>query len=151
MQFRTHIAFAFLISLFLIDYFKIKNQIIFLTVILFFSVIPDIDEYSSKISKKLRPFSYIINLLFTHRGFFHSIYIPLLSLMLFPVNKPICLAALIGYLSHLFLDALTIGGISPLSPLFNGKIRGFIKVNSLLENIFFYALVTFIVYKLVYV
>jgi len=151
MQFKTHIAFAFLISLFLIDFLKIKNQILFFIIVLFFSIIPDLDEYSSKISKKLKPLSYITKLLFKHRGFFHSIFIPLLlSLILFSINKKIIsLAILTGYISHLILDALTIKGITPLFPIINKKINGFIKVNSLLDNLLFYIFLIIIIYRLI--
>jgi len=149
MQFKTHLAFSFLVSLFLIDYLKIKNQILFLITALLFSILPDLDEYSSKISKKLRPLSYITNLLFKHRSLFHSIWIPvILSSVFFSINQMISIAILAGYLSHLILDALTIKGITPLIPI-NKKIRGFIKVNSLLEDLIFYILVIIIIFKLI--
>ena len=150
MQFKTHVAFAFLISLFLIDFLKIKNQILFVIIVIFFSALPDLDKYNSKISKKLKPISFIIGLLSKHRGFFHSIFIPLLlSLILFSINKTISLAVLTGYISHLILDTLTIKGTTPLSPIINKKIKGFIKVNSLLDNLLFYIFVILIIYKLI--
>jgi inner membrane protein len=151
MQFKTHIAFSFLVSLFLIDFLKIKNQILFLIIVLFFSIFPDLDEHTSKISKKLRSISYITNSLFKHRSLFHSIWIPLiLSSILFSINKIISIAILTGYISHLILDALTIKGLAPFSPIINKKIKGFIKVNSLLDNLLFYLFVVIIIYKLIY-
>lgn len=148
MQFKTHIAFSFLISLFLINF--TKNQILFVIVVLFFSILPDLDEYSSTISKKLRPLAFVTKLLFKHRGIFHSIFIPiLLSSILFSINKIISLAILTGYISHLFLDALTIKGITPFFPISDKKAKGFIKVGSLLDNMLFYIFVILIVYKLI--
>lgn len=151
MQFKTHIAFSFLVAIFSIDFLKIKNQILFVIVLLFFSILPDLDEYSSKVSKKLRPFSYITNLLFSHRGILHSIFMPLaLFLVLFSISQRIIgTAVLIGYMSHLILDALTIKGVRPLFPLINKSIKGFVKVNSILDTLLFYVLLISIVYTLI--
>ena len=151
MLFRTHLAFSFLIALVIVDFFKISNQILFVIVFLFFAILPDIDEYSSKISKLFRPLAFIVKLLFRHRGFFHSIYIPLIiSLFLFSIEqKMLSLAALIGYLSHLILDAFSRQGISPLSPIINKKFRGIIKVGSFYENILFLLFFILVILKLV--
>lgn len=151
MLFRTHLAFSFLIGLVSIDHFKISNNILFLIVFLFFSLIPDLDDYSSKISRKLKPLAFIIKFLFKHRGFLHSIYLPfMVSLLFFIINKRLIgLAVILGYLSHLVLDSLTIAGTRPLYPIINKKIKGFIKVGSLVENIIFIILVLLIVIKLI--
>ena len=151
MLFRTHLAFSFLLALISIDFFKISNSILFLIIFLFFSLVPDLDEHSSKISRKFRFLAFFIRLLFKHRGFLHSVYIPfLLSLFLFIINqKFLGLAVILGYLSHLILDAFTIQGIHPLYPILNKRIRGFIKVNSFLENILFVIILILIIYKLI--
>lgn len=151
MLFRTHLAFSFLIGLVAVDFFKIPNSILFLIFFLFFSLIPDLDDYSSKISRKLRFLAFFIKFLFKHRGFLHSVYVPfLLSLFLFAINlKFLGLAVLLGYLSHLTLDAFTVQGIRPLYPIIDKRIRGFIKVNSILENSLFVIILILIIYKLV--
>ena len=150
MLFRTHLAFGFLIGLYLIDFLKIKNQILFMIILLFFSIFPDIDDSSSKISKKLKPFSYLTTL-FGHRTIFHTIYFPLaISFVLFILNfKLLSLAALIGYLLHLILDSITKKGIALFYPLSKKRIKGFIKVGSLTENIIFTILIILIIYKLI--
>ncbi len=150
MLFRTHLAFSFLIGLYLIGILKIKNQILFMIILLFFSIFPDIDESSSKISKKLKPFSYL-TILFGHRNIFHTLYFPIaISLLLFALNlKLLSLAVLIGYILHLLLDILTKKGINLFYPLTKKRIKGFIKVGSLIENILFIILIALIIYKLI--
>lgn len=150
MLFRTHLAFSFLIGLYLIDFLNIKNQILFIIILLFFSVFPDIDESSSKIFKKLKPFSYLA-VLFGHRNILHTIYFPLvIVLVLFIFNlKLLSLAVLIGYLLHLLLDLITKKGIALFYPLSKKRIRGFIKVGSLIENLIFIILIVLVVYKLI--
>jgi len=150
MLFRTHLIFSFLIGLYIIDFLKIKNQILFMIVLLFFSIFPDIDESSSKIFKKLKPFSYLA-VLFGHRNIFHTIYFPIaMSLVLFILNlKLISLAILIGYSLHLLLDMITKKGIALFYPLSQKRIKGFIKVGSLVENIILIILIILAVYKLV--
>jgi len=149
MLFRTHLAFSFLIGLFLIDFLKIKNQILFMVVLLFFSIFPDVDESSSKIFKKLKPFSYLA-VIFGHRNIFHTIYFPVaIALVLFAFDlRLLSIAVLIGYLLHLFLDLMTRKGISLFYPLSKRRIKGFIKVGSLIENLMFVVLIILIVYKL---
>ena len=149
MLFRTHLAFSFLIGLYIIDFLKIKNQILFITLLLFFSIFPDIDESSSKVSKKLKPFSYLTNIL-GHRNILHTIYFPLaISLILLLFNlKEVSIAVLIGYCLHLLLDAATQKGIALFYPLNKKRIKGYIKTGSFIENIIFILLVIIVVLKL---
>jgi inner membrane protein len=150
MLFRTHLTFSFLIGLYIIDFLKIENQILFMIILLFFSIFPDIDESSSKIFKKLKPFSYLAAL-FGHRNLFHTIYFPIaISLVLFILNlKLISLAVLIGYSLHILLDMITKKGIALFYPLSKKRIRGFIKVGSLIETIIFIILIILVIYKLI--
>lgn len=150
MLFRTHIAFGFLIGLLLISYLEIKNQILFIAVLLFFSALPDLDELRSKISEKFKPLAFAIHFIFRHRGIFHSIYIPIaLSTMFFAINQQMLgIAALFGYLSHLFLDSLTLSGVRLLYPL-KKKLYSFIKTGSLVENILFFIFLAVDIYLLV--
>ena len=142
MMYYTHVVFGIFVSLISIDYFHIKNKVIFLLIVLFFSLLPDVDESRSKIGRKNKLISKTIGFIFGHRGIFHTIYIPLvLFVLLNLINFEIAFACLIGYFSHLFLDALTKNGIRPFYPLFNLKIKGFFKTNSIIEKLFFLALV----------
>ena len=62
MRFRTHLAFSFLISLLIINSFDVQNKIIFIVIMLITSALPDIDSYKSKIGKKIKPISFLINI-----------------------------------------------------------------------------------------
>lgn len=138
MMYYTHLAFGLLVSLLYLQYFYITNKILFILVTLFFSILPDIDETKSKIGKKIKLVSKVINLIFGHRGILHTAYIPLAFFLFFyGINYEIAVAILLGYTSHLLADALTKYGIKPLSPIINIKIKGPIKTNSLLEKVFF--------------
>ena len=149
MMYYTHLAFGFLVSLISINIFDINNKLLFILVAALFSIFPDIDERKSKIGKKYKFTSRIINFLFGHRGFFHSIYIPLIVYSIFyNIINEIGIAVLVGYFSHLFMDAMTRQGIRPLYPIINRKINGFIKTNSLSEKILFLIIILLILYFL---
>ena len=49
MMYYTHLAFGLLVSLISINLFNIKNEILFILIVLLFSIFPDIDESKSKI------------------------------------------------------------------------------------------------------
>jgi len=53
------------------------------------------------------------------------------------INYDVSIAILIGYFSHLFLDAITKAGIRPLYPIYNKRINGPFKTNSFTEKIIF--------------
>lgn len=151
MMYYTHLAFGLLVSLLYLNYFNIKNEILFILVVVFFSIFPDIDETRSKIGRKNKLISKTINFFFGHRGIIHTIYIPLILFIIFNfINYEIAIASLIGYFSHLFLDALTKRGIKPLYPIFNKRINGPVRTGSFLEKIFF-LIVAFLALLLVFV
>ncbi len=150
MLFRTHLIFGFLIGLYLIEILNIEKQILFMVVLLFFSVFPDIDEGSSKVAKKLKPFSYLARI-FGHRGVFHTIYFPIaIFLVLFIFDlRLLGMGVLVGYLLHLILDSITKKGVAFFYPLSRMRVRGFVKVGSLIETLVFVVLVALVIYKLV--
>lgn len=143
MMYYTHLAFGLLIALLSLNFFNIKYALLFILIAILFSVFPDIDESKSKIGRKNKIISKVIEFVFGHRGFFHSLYIPLILFFVFynKISNEIGIAVLSGYFSHLIADALTRSGIKPLYPLINIKINGFFKTNSFFEKIFFLILV----------
>jgi len=142
MMYYTHLTFGLLVSLLALNFFNIGNKILFILIIIFFSIFPDIDETKSRIGRKYKLISRTINFFFGHRGFLHTIYIPIILFLIFNlINYELAIAALLGYLSHLFLDAITKQGIKPLYPLIDKKISGFFKTNSLYEKIIFLTLI----------
>jgi inner membrane protein len=138
MIFRTHLAFSLFIGLILIKILNVKNQILFLIFLVFFSVFPDIDEKSSKVSKRIKILSYPLGILCRHRGIFHTIYFPLaIFLLFFSVERLLGIAILTGYLSHLFLDSLTKSGIRPFKPFLKFRLYGFSKTGKFFDNFLF--------------
>ncbi len=146
MLFRSHIAFSFLVGLIFINILNPSNQILFIILVLFGSALPDIDQPKSKIGKKFK----IIAFLFKHRGIFHSVFMALIISFGFYLFTGYFSAFLLGYLSHLIADALTVTGIAFLYPFSNKRVRGFIKTGSIMENLVFLAFIIGIIYILTY-
>jgi len=141
-MFRTHLVFSFLIGLLIISSFDIQNKTIFIIILLIASVLPDIDSYKSKIGKKVKPLSFLINIFLGHRGIFHSVFLLILiSLLIMLASYEITIAFFVGYLSHLILDSLTPEGVMFFYPFSKKKTKGFIRTGSLWENIFFFILI----------
>jgi len=141
-MFRTHLIFSFLIGLLIITSFNIQNKIIFIVILLIASIIPDIDSYKSKIGKKIKPLSFLINIFLGHRGIFHSLFLLILiSFVIAIVKTEPAIAFFIGYLSHLLLDSLTPEGVMFFYPFSKKRTKGFIRTGSLFENIFFFILI----------
>ena len=124
---------------------------------MFGSMFPDIDKPSSKLGRKVKPISYVINFLFGHRGFTHSL--PFLVLFtavawfylsknvdadLFFYLKYAIVGFDIGFISHLILDIMTKEKI-PLFYPFQSKKHGFalhlMKTDGTGEVIFRWAMI----------
>lgn len=123
----------------------------------FAALVPDLDGSHSMIENTkilgVRPLkgpAYIIDRLFKHRGFLHSlmamIFLAFILLGFFPMlPKEYTLAILFGYMSHLVLDSLTPLGIPWLYPL-ELRIRLVpkwlaITTGSIYETLFFVILI----------
>nr|BET44860.1 MAG: metal-dependent hydrolase [Candidatus Aschnera chinzeii] len=93
--------------------------------VLFGSLLPDIDHPCSLLGSKFRFISIPISRLCGHRGFTHSFCAWLLIILFFfklPCNQITCdfvltEGLLLGYLSHIIGDMLTIRGVPFLWPL----------------------------------
>ncbi len=121
--------------------FFMNNWIIFLLIVCLSSTLADIDYPKSKIGKNIKLFSWLLNKIFGHRGFLHTIYpvIFVFLLLIFLKQNLFGYAFLIGYSSHLFLDILTKQGIKLFYPIFKFRIKGFIRSGGKLEFIIFYS------------
>lgn len=98
-------------------------------------LIPDIDHPSSKVGRKVPLLSKVVNSVFGHRGFTHTLlaaliftYLLFLLVVLFPDGLrgyllPFFMGLSVGYLSHLLLDMLTVQGIPLLFPFTSKNIR----------------------------
>jgi len=140
MMFITHMSFALFLGLLTISRIALPvNQVIFLAILLFASLLPDIDSAYSLLGSKVK----VVSLAFRHRGVIHSI----LTMMIFGImliiitpNFYYLLAFVIGYLSHLMLDSLTPKGVPlfwPAKKRLNGSIRTTGLVDWLLLSLFF--------------
>lgn len=143
MEFKTHLALAFLAGVIYLSIFKNVNPYIFFPLVLFFSLLPDIDHSKSYISRKFPIISAPIHFFFKHRGFFHSIFPAIILFILFEYfNYPsIAFGILIGYLAHLIGDGLTKAGVNFLNPFSTLVLQGPIETGSLTEFIIFIILV----------
>lgn len=84
------------------------------------ALIPDICHGGSKIGRTLPVVSKIINTLFGHRTFTHSLLFLLLSALLFNAvipNDALAAGLMIGMVSHLLLDMATRNGIKLFFPM----------------------------------
>jgi inner membrane protein len=87
------------------------------------ALIPDICHGGSKIGRTFPLISKLINVIFGHRSFTHSLlFLFIVSLLLksFVTNEAVTEGILVGMVSHLVLDMMTRNGIKLLFPF---KIR----------------------------
>ncbi len=136
MMFLSHVLFSILSGYGACSFLGCSNELLFIAIAAVASIVPDIDHVSSFIGRRLPPFSLLLNFFFKHRGLLHS-FLPLLPLFFILsriLTKEIATAVVIGYSSHLILDATTVKGIRPLYPL-KLRIRGFIRTNSFAEKL----------------
>jgi inner membrane protein len=131
--------FAFLLGLVFINMFKIEGWYLFLIAAMFMAGLPDIDIETSAFGKKAKPLSFMINLLFGHRGLFHSFIFAIFLFFVIDIfgGKVMSAGVLLGYSSHLILDGLTKQGIMPFIPFSRLKIKGFIRSGGLLDLFLF--------------
>lgn len=135
MMLLTHAIFSLLCSLLATELLGIENKLLFIVIAVATAMVVDIDNIRSSIGQKLEPYARALNFLFKHRGLLHSIWPPLLLfLLLININKIMAIAVVVGYLSHLILDSLTIEGISLFWPI-KYKIKGFVRVGGITEQV----------------
>lgn len=146
MMARTHIVFALFLALLFTLFFSSPLShpfvhpflfLAFLFLLLFSALLPDLDHPRSYLSQKIPLLPSLLRFVFGHRGFVHSLWAAFLFfLILLFWQKALAWAVLIGYLSHLFADALTQEGLNFLAPFASFRIQGFIRTGSFLETVF---------------
>lgn len=148
MMWHTHLAISLLISSILTPIINPSSYTLFILIIIITSLLPDIDHKGSKINNII-PITKITSKIFDHRGFFHSIYPPLILYLIFTYTglPNIALATLIGYTSHLISDSITRKGLNLLHPFSTLKIRGFIPVGGITELIIFITILVLSILK----
>ncbi|MDP3727893.1 MAG: metal-dependent hydrolase [bacterium] len=145
----THLLFAVVFAFLFVNIFSFSHPIIFFLLFCFAALLPDVDHPGSTLGRKIWPLSSVISFFFGHRGFLHSIFVPLGFLALGYYLDVFWIGAAIagGYCAHLVSDALTLSGIRPfwLGP----KVRGIVKTGGLLEMVFFFLMLVFFVWLFV--
>jgi inner membrane protein len=147
MMAKTHMVFGLFVGLISLFIIKPYSPLIFLPIVIFSSLLPDIDSPTSKLGRKISPISFFLNMIFGHRGFFHSLFFPVCCFLLvftaslwFKFSFIYAVAVAIGILSHIAIDAITIEGVDLFSPFLRIKIAGFVPTGSLIELMIFVAI-----------
>jgi len=143
MMMKTHLAIACAVALGLLPF--VTYKFIFFPVVLFSTLLPDIDIAHSYLGKRwyFRP----IQLFVKHRGLIHSFTICILISFVLAFYFPIfALPFFVGYMLHLFGDSLTIEGIRPFWP-HKKEVAGKIRTQGHIESgIFLIAIVASIIF-----
>ena len=136
-MFKTHFIFGLFLALLTFNYFPDLNKFLFILIALTSAIFLDIDEENSFIGRRTRPLSNIINIIFKHRGFIHSLlFISLISILIWTFYENYYIPFLIGTLSHLFLDSLTVSGVRLFYPL-KFRTRFIFKTSGFFDYLFF--------------
>jgi len=126
MTYKTHTTFALVITLPIQQYLIPLNtveQVFFYLMVIFASLVPDLDEENSYLGKRLPIFPFILKLFgVEHRGVTHTlISVFVISVLFYTYDLfyyvsnfayDLFLAFVIGYVAHLLGDMLTKGGIN---------------------------------------
>src|SRR3989338_3257298 len=132
MRSNTHILLGILAGSVYFSYFPNHNlilQILFSLALIFGVLLPDIDEAHSTIGQKAGFVSKLIQKLFKHRGFFHSVWMILVLFALFKfvflryftLNVFFLMGFLVGFSSHLLGNAFKVKGIKPMGVIADKK------------------------------
>ena len=119
---------------FLLSYY-ISMPFYVLIFVLLATVFVDIDIKNSRIGNHwyFRPLQWLTR----HRGVLHSLIVGLiLSLLIGGISLWAGFGFFAGYMSHLFLDCLTLSGVRLFWP-FSFKVRGFVKSGGVVEQVVF--------------
>ena len=102
MKWKTHAVFGLFFGL--LYYYFFEGNIFLLIFCLLGSILPDIDKFGSKASKKTFPLSLLLNIL-KHRGLTHSIFFVIgISIVGFFFKSQAIFYFLVGVCSHILLD-----------------------------------------------
>ena len=147
---RTHIAIGILCALLILPFVSVPSKIAFVALVAFGSLLPDVDHKDSKINKII-PVTKIVPVFFKHRGFFHSLFVPLmLYVICWYFQAPfIGFALVFGYLTHLASDGLTLMGVNFLYPVATWHMRGPFETGTFAETLLFLGVIAGIALTLI--
>lgn len=113
------------------------------------SVLPDIDEPNSFMGRRSLGLSLVINRLFGHRGFTHSLvcwmFVTTICLLF---SKPFTIGISLGFFLHILGDLFSTSGLRLFLPFSNKRVKMLItyKTGSSREQIILYVCAALIVY-----
>lgn len=137
MRYKAHFVGGLLAGALLLNYTKqpiqsIEGVITFMAAGLG-GLLPDIDHEGSYVGRRMKPLSKVISSAFGHRGATHA---PILIIILFlllhlfvNVSSMVFIGLMVGALSHVLLDALTVSGVPLLYPYQRNKYS-FLKLRT---------------------
>jgi inner membrane protein len=130
----THITFAELLYLLLLTTTGVALNTVNAVVMVFASVLADIDTAASFLGRSLPFISKPIERKFGHRTLTHSLaFICALAIFLSPLNlitPDVYMCILVGYASHPFLDTMTVTGVKLFYPFSTAKCVFPMEVNN---------------------
>ena len=138
-----------MLSIYGIDFLDINNKVLFIIAVMISSLFADIDHERSFLGRKLGLIAKIINFIFGHRGFIHSLLFALILYFIVRsyLNIELVYGIVLGFAGHLILDSLTVEGIRPFYPL-KLRVKGFIRTSGLAEKLIKLCIFVLIIYKL---
>jgi len=149
MNMLTHLAFGLLAALVFLPEVSGAYVVIFVLVALLGALLPDVDHPNSFINERLG-FTKVFSWLFSHRGLLHGLFgVLLFGGIAVYFNNFVAKALVVGYVSHLFGDALTNEGLHPI-PFVDFGVHGPVRTGSFSEKIVFLficAIILFVLYK----
>ncbi|MBI4918786.1 metal-dependent hydrolase [archaeon] len=149
---RTHFVFGVLfgvIFLPLIKFGSMTDYFIYFFFVQLGVLFPDLDHHKASFHNAFFV-SRIIPFLFSHRGFFHSIFPPVILswFLLKYFGNFFALPFFIGYSSHLIGDVLTVRGVRFFNPFFKFRIRGLLVTGSFTEKVIFFVIMLLILLRI---
>jgi len=130
-------SFAILIIILFLEH--VNNKFIFVGMVLFATILPDLDSSFSSFGRHLifRPLQFFTK----HRGIVHSFTFAVIVSIILAIFWPVAsLGFFIGYSVHLFCDSFTHDGVQPFWPL-KVKSSGFITSGGRVEESLFFSLI----------
>ncbi len=111
---KTHLALGIGVALYFLPH--VKNELVFIPIVLIATLLPDIDSAFSLLGRS--KFSRPVQWMTKHRGVLHTYTVCIVLSILFAFHSPlIALPFFLGYSFHLVLDSFTPQGIQPFWPL----------------------------------
>ena len=137
MIWKTHVAIGLAVALYFAG--KVTSPLLFVPVVLFASLFPDIDSGFSYLGRK--PIFKPVQMVSSHRGIIHSYTMAIILSAALAFFYPIlALPFFLGYSFHLFADSFTSQGIRPFWPL-KAMSTGSVAVGGKIDKTLFYTFV----------